>query len=131
MVALATVAAIAETILLSLDPGKYFFYHPADRAKWVYDPAGVAFVCGVMLAEATVLLVALVSPRPRTLWLRALLGLILLGPWALASSLFVLHLPTYVLFHHLWLWALVCGLSLIVVGSLSRSLVHRLRAPGE
>src|SRR5262249_55226478 len=127
IVALATLAAIGFSVYLSLDPNNYFFHWPGDREKWVYHPGSVAFVCAFMLAAAALTLLALVSHRPRALWLRCLLALAFLGPWALFSTRFVVHMPAYTLFHHLWVWLLVAVLLLVAVGSATRQLYRGLR----
>jgi len=126
-VALATLAAVGFAVYLSLDPDNYFFYGPDDRAKWVYHPGSVAFVCSFMLAEAALTLLALIASRPQALWLRCLLGLALLGPWALLSTMAVMHVPVYTLFHHLWVWSLVLSLLLVALASGTRRLYLRLR----
>lgn len=129
IVTLATLAAIAFAVYLSLDPGNYFFYEPEDRAKWHYEPGSVAIICFLMLAESLVTLAALISPKPRELWLRCLLGLCLLGPWTLVSTMFFVHMPMYVLFRHLWVWLLVISLVLVGAASGIRQLFLRLHAP--
>lgn len=127
VVGLATMAAVGFALYLSFDPDKYFFYKPEDRASWVYQPGSVIFVCSVMMAEAAFLLMALIAPRPRSLWLRCLLGLIILGPWALVPTMFVLHMPWYTLFHHAWVWTLVIALVLVAASSGLRQLYLRTR----
>lgn len=122
----AAIALIAITyaVRLSLDPRQYFFYRPEDRSAWVYHPTQVAFVCATMLAEAALVWGVFVAARP-TLWLRCAIGLVILGAWALLSTLVVVHAPGYVLFHHLWLWSLVGLLMLAafvsMVGCLHRT----------
>ena len=120
-----TLSAIAFAVHLSLDPANYFFRNPADRAKWVYHPGSVAFVCSIMLIEALVACFALVATRPRALWVRCLLAFALLGPWAFVSSLIVVHMPAFVLFHHLWVWSIVALLFFTAVWARFR------RVPGE
>jgi len=129
IVALPTLAAIGFAVYLSLDPNNYFFHWPEDRERWVYHPGSVAVVCAFMLAAAALTLLALISPRPRALWLRCLLALTFLGPWALFSTMFVVHMPAYSLFHHLWVWLLVAVLLLVAVGSATKQLYRRLRGP--
>src|SRR5687768_1286437 len=97
VVLLATAAAIAFVVYLSLDPANYFFYRTEDRAKWVYRPAGVVEVGAFMLAEAAVMLAALVATWPRVLWLRCIVPLGLL--YAFFCFLPVIHMPAYVMFH--------------------------------
>ncbi len=131
--AAASLVAVAFAVYLSLDPDKYFFYRPEDRAKWVYDPGSVALLCALMLAEAGVACIAVAARRPRVLWLRSLLGLVVLVPWARYSTMFFMHMPFYVLFHHLWVWLLVLMLCIAALGSgMSRLYLGVLRkAPPE
>ncbi len=126
-VALATLAAVAFDIYLSLDPNKYFFYSPEDRQEWVYSTTSVAFVCLTMIAEAALALAAFVLRRPRALWLRCLFALILLAPWALFSTMFVIHMPGYTLFHHLWVWLVTLSLAVVAICSAARRLYLRWR----
>lgn len=125
--AVATSLAIAYVVQLSLDSGNYFFHRPEARAEWVYDLGSVVFVCSLMLAEALVACVALVAFRPRLLWGRCLIGLAVLGPWAVFSTMFVLHMPAHTLFHHLWVWLLVASLTLVTLSSVAWHLLVRLR----
>lgn len=125
--ALATLAAIAYTVHLSLGPQHYFFRNPEDRASWLHEPSNVALVCGVMLIEAAVACLAMVATRPKQLWARCLIGLLLLGPWALFSTMLVVHVPGYILFHHLWVWLLVLVLTISLSGSIIRQLYFRIR----
>ena len=118
--------ALAYAVPLSLDPSHYFFYGPQDRAAWVYDLGHVAFVCAVILAEAALAWGVFVSTSP-ILWLRCLIGLALLGPWALLSTMVVVHAPGYVLFHHLWVWSLVGLLVLAAFASIVRCVYRNLR----
>lgn len=117
LLAFVTGAAIFQAVRLSLDPDQYFFHRLEARAEWAFAPWRVVLVCGFMLAEALVVWAALVSPRPRALWLRCLLGATCLAPCALLASMVVMHAPGYVLFHHLWEWALT--LLLVLTGLFS------------
>lgn len=123
---LAAIAAVTFAVHLSLNPDNYFFYHPEDRATWVYHPSSVAFVCSIMFVEVAVAWAAVVIPRPRALWLRSVIGLAILGPWAYISTMVVVHMPAYTLFHHLWVWLLVMLLAVVAVGSAARQLYFRL-----
>ena len=125
--ALATVTSVAYAVHISLNPDYYFFRRLGDRANWTYDPGSVAFVCGVMLVEALVACLAIMASRPKALWLRCLMGLLLLGPWSLFSTMLVVHMPGYTLFHHLWVWLLVFVLIVAGVASSIRQLYLRLR----
>src|SRR5688500_2668430 len=106
----ATVVAIVFTIYLSLDPRNYHFGLGENRADWVYDPWHVALTTGLMLIEAACAGAALFSPRPRGLWIRCLLILLVFVPWAVTVTPFVIHMPLYFIFHHLWLWLLLAML---------------------
>jgi hypothetical protein len=123
----ATLGAIGIAIHLSLDPKNYFSYSSQDRASWVHDTRHVVLINGLMLAEAVCAGAALFSPRPRAMWLRCFLGLIVLAPWALTVTPFVLHMPLYVLFHHLWVWLLILTLIFVALGSMLHQLLMHLR----
>lgn len=123
----ATAGAIGVAVYLSLDSKNYYFDLGRDRAAWVYDSRHVLLISGLMLAEAVCVGAALFSPRPRVLWLRCLLGLLALVPWALTVTPFVIHMPSYVLFHHLWLWLLVFTLALACLSSMTRNALLGLR----
>jgi hypothetical protein len=123
----ATLAAVGFAVHLSLNPNNYFFYRPEDLAKWVYDPGSVAFVCLLIFAEALLAWAALIASRPGRLWLRCLFALLLLVPWAAGSTMFVVHMPAYTLFHHLWVWSLVALMGISAAPSALRQLLGRLR----
>ncbi len=127
MFALATIAAIACAVYLSLSPDYYYFRKPEDRTSWVYSPGSVAFVCGAMLLEALVACFAIVATRPKALWARCLLALLVLGPWSFFSTMFVVHMPGYILLHHLWVWLLVLAVAFIGVASAVRQFYWRFR----
>lgn len=122
-----TVAAVGYAIHLSLNPDLYFFYRQEDRSRWVYDAGSVAFICGAMILESALACLALVASRPRDLWVRCAAGLLFLGPWAYFSTMFVIHMPAYTLFHHLWAGSLVLLLAVCLVGSIVWQLVRKFR----
>jgi hypothetical protein len=121
----ASLLSSACAVYLSLNPDNYFFYRAEDRASWVYQPSSVFFVCLIMLAEAIVACVAIVASRPNALWLRCFLGFLLLAPWAFFSTMLVVHMPFYTLFHHGWVWLLVLVLALTAFGSAIRQFYLR------
>ena len=123
----ATVVAIACAIYVSLDPKNYYFSLGEDRTTWVYNLRHVLLITGLMLLEAACAAIALLSPRPRRLWLRCLLSLLVLVPWALTITPFVIHMPLYVLVHHMWLWLLVLALVVVALGSVVHRLILYLR----
>ena len=125
--AAATVGAISFAIYVSLDPKNYYFSLGENRATWVYDPRHVLLMTGLMLAEASCAGAAMFSPLPFAMWLRCLLGLSVLVPWAVTVTPFVLHMPGYVLFHHLWVWLLILMLILVALGTLLHQLLLRVR----
>ena len=123
-----TFAAVMFAMYLSLDPGNYVFYRAEDRAGWTHDPVHVAFVCGLIVAEAGWAGGAVLVRWPRWLWARCSLALLLLIPWTAMASQLIVHMPAYVLFHHAWVWLLVAGLSLAAMGSAMGHLLSRLRS---
>ena len=121
--ALLTVVAIGLAVFVSLDPRHYFFYRAEDRAAWTYDLANVALVGTIMLAAAAIVTAALIAPRPQSIAVRCVLALLLLVPWAFYSTAFVVHVPGYILVHHLWVWLLIVILLLVALGPLAHFLV--------
>jgi len=83
--------AVGFVVFLSLDPNSYFFYTPEARAAWTFSPGHVAMVCGIVVAEAAIWGAAFISTRPKYLWLRSVLALILLVPWGLFTVQIVMH----------------------------------------
>ena len=125
--AVAALGAVVCDVYLSLNPDYYFFYKPQDRANWLYDPGSVSLVCCVMLVESLVAFLAFTARRPRALWVRCFIGLLVLGPWSFFSTMFVVHMPGYFLFHHLWVWLLVAVLAVGLIGSIVWQMFLRLR----
>jgi hypothetical protein len=117
VVLVATAGALGFALYLSLDPDNYFFYTAEDRARWQFSFGHVLLVCGIMLAEAVIWGVALLSTRPKHLWVRSLIALLVLVPWGLYTIQFVMHTPVYVHFHHLWLWLVILSLAVTAVAS--------------
>jgi hypothetical protein len=122
-----TLAAIGFAVHLSLGPGQYSFYQFGDRSRSTYDPRPVVLVCLLMGLEAVVAGIALFARRPRRLWIRCAIGLSVLAPWTFFSTMYFVHAPEYVLFRHLWAWALVLLLVLFGSGSAIRQLSRRVR----
>jgi hypothetical protein len=118
-----TTLAIGVAVLVSLDQRYYFFYGIEDRAAWKYDLANVTFIGTIMLAAAAIATAALVVPKPQMLAIRCVLALLLLVPWALYSTPFVVHVPGYILVHHLWVWLLIGIMLLVALGSFARLVV--------
>src|SRR6266850_3938284 len=117
VVVAAAAGAVGFVVFLSLDPDSYFFYTPEDRAARTFSPWHVALVCCVMVAEAVIWAAALISRRPKFLWLRSLLALIVLVPWGLFTIQIAMHAPRYVRFHHLWLWFVILSLVIAAIAS--------------
>ena len=122
LLAAMTLGSTGFAVYLSLDPSLYFFYGHEDRSLWAHPTGHVAFVCSFLLAETVLFSVVLLARRPARLWLRAILGLSVLGPWAFITSLGFIHMPGYVVFHNLWLWLLLLVLALVQVASLAKNL---------
>ena len=119
--------AVLYAVYLSLDVDNYFFYTEKHRATWEYSLGHVAVVCSIMLVEAAVAFLAVFALRPRWLWMRCSLGFLVLGLWAAWSATVVMHMPVYVIFHHLWVWMLIALLIVVAVGAVARQLYLRFR----
>jgi hypothetical protein len=79
-----------------------------------------------MVVEMAIALAALMLKRPKALWLRCLLALALLGPWALFSTVFIIHGATFMIFQTLWVWLLTLMLAATAVGSAAIAVQRRL-----
>jgi len=113
----------------SLDPDQYFSYHPEEPAKPIVNPiAGVAFIVAVLSAEAAVLYFLLRPWQPGWPWHRALAAFLVFSGWLFLCTLVVVHAPGFVLLHAIWVFALVVGLALNLLGSVIWSFRHRRRS---
>ncbi|MDR7067871.1 hypothetical protein J2X02_000688 [Pseudoxanthomonas japonensis] len=121
----ATALMVAATMYVSLDARYYFFHDDAQRAVWEWAPAGPLTMLAIILLEAAVMAAVIALKRPGALWLRALLALLPMLPWAFVSSMYVVHAPGYVMLHILWCWLLVMVLALMLVVSAGADLWRR------
>ncbi|WP_157074324.1 hypothetical protein [Pseudoxanthomonas mexicana] len=124
----ATALMVAATMYVSLDARYYFFHDGAQRAVWEWAPAGPLTMLAIILLEAAVMAAVIALKRPGALWLRALLALLPMLPWAFVSSMYVVHAPGYVMLHILWCWLLVMVLALMLVVSAGADLWRRWKA---
>lgn len=101
----------------SFDPSQYFRYGDGIDRPFVYPAGSVALVVAVTLLEG-VLLSGILRPwRPGWSWRRPLIALFLFLPWLGVNGLFVMHGPGYLMIHHLWLFALVVSLVVVLLVS--------------
>ncbi|MBP6748076.1 MAG: hypothetical protein KA144_00435 [Xanthomonadaceae bacterium] len=126
--AIATALAIANMVRISLDPRQYFRYRGGDFAGWAWEPLGVAIVAALMAIEAALAYWALVGRRPRSAGWRFIAGLAVLLPWSLLSMIASMHMPGYVLFHHLWVWLLTFVLLIASAGVALRAIYRFARS---
>jgi hypothetical protein len=125
--AIATLLAVGFAFYLSLDPERYFRYSSQSPADWRWDPVNVAIVCAVMIAEGAFACLLMVAAKPTSLAVRCLGGLVLLVPWSIMSLFASMHMPQYVLFHHLWVLGLTLMVALVFSFSLAVEVYRRLR----
>jgi hypothetical protein len=109
--------AVVTIVTSSYNPDAYFHYAHKPRPPWEHPTTSVALVVGAAVLEVGILYAALRLRRPKRLWMRSLVGLGIITPWALAISEYVVHMPGYWLLHLLWVWAVLLGLLLLAVGS--------------
>jgi hypothetical protein len=121
----ATAMMLGATLYLSLDARYYFFYEDAERAAWQWQPTRVLVMLVIILLEAAVVGAVIALKRPAALWLRALLALLPMVPWAMMSSVFIVHAPGYLILHILWCWLLVLLLAGMFVVSAGVALWRR------
>lgn len=117
ILAVVTLLAIANIIRLSLNPDNYFFYQTDDRLEWTHPTLGVTFICLIVTTEGLFAWLTLFGPVPKSNLARRITGLIIFVPWAVLSSLFVVHAPVHMHFHILWAWAITICLLIGVIFS--------------
>jgi hypothetical protein len=115
------VTAITLTIVLSLNPKNYFFHHFEDRSKWTYPIGGVALIVALILVETFLTYLVFTKRRPRLLWTRAFLALLILGPWGSYVAMWVVHVPMFYLLHIVYVWLLIAIIALALVVSLAQT----------
>ena len=111
-IALLTLAALATATVISLNTDYYYFRNDSDIANWHHPTASFLLFCCFFVGEAIFLAWALKLEAGRRLWKRTLLATLLFIPWAMFSSLFVVHAPGYMHFHIVWVWAILATLGL-------------------
>jgi len=102
----AWMVAVYFIVAASLDPDYYFRYATEEPWTLVYPTGSVARVIAVTSAEM-IAFFAIVRPWRRPLSvLRLVLAFALLSAWSALLVPFVVHMPGYVLVHHVWLASL-------------------------
>jgi hypothetical protein len=124
-VAVATVAVIALSTWVSLNPKFYYFRSSADQAAWSHPTGHFLVVCALYIAEAALL--AWSVRGGRRLWPRTGVVAVVFAPWAAFSSMFVVHAPGFLHVHLLWTWLVLAVLLLVTLGSGTRHLLDRVR----
>lgn len=118
---LCTLIIIGLAVYVSYDLDYYHFYAQGNKSNWVHPTSNVLLFCAFIIAESVILAMIIIMPKPIRLWARGMIGLIILIPWVGYSTMFVIHMPGYILLHHLWAWLI--GL-LVFVMTLSSAAVH-------
>ena len=119
--------AMVVIIRSSLDPGQYFHYGD-EPTEPVENPIGtVAFIVGVFIAEAGILYSLLLPWRAGWSWHRALAAFLVFAVWLWLCTFVVVHAPGYVLLHAGWVFVVVVGLALNLLGSVAWSFRQRYR----
>jgi hypothetical protein len=121
IIGFCTLIVIGFAIYISYDLDYYFFYNRSDRSSWIHPSANVLLFCTFIIVEAAILAMIIVSPKPKRLWFRGIIGMILLIPWVCYSTMFVVHMPGYILIHHLWAWLITL---VVIFVSLFSAVVH-------
>ena len=120
--AIASLLFIALAGWLSLDPAHYHHSSPEHRANWKIDLPHVLMFCAFMLVEALVAAFALALRRPLRFTVRCALSATALILWALVMLPSVIHMPAYVLVHHVWLFILLFVIVLALILATLRGL---------
>ena len=127
VVAAAAVLAIGFSTWISLDPDNYFFYRQADRQHWHHPTAHFLIVCGLYIAEAIYVAIAVKLGASARLWPRTMFAAFLFLPWVAFSSMFVVHAPVYLHVHIVWTWLLLAVLAIVTIGSAVRHVISSVR----
>jgi peptidoglycan/LPS O-acetylase OafA/YrhL len=114
-------AAVVAIVAVSLDRNAYFYHWDEDRPKWTYPFSGVLMIIGFTLAETALVYGVLTGRRPRLFWMRAVLGIVVLGTWGTILLLPIVHSPGFYMLHLLYVWLLVTAVAL----GLAATLVHQ------
>jgi hypothetical protein len=120
--AVASLLFIALAGWLSLDPAHYHHSTPEHRVAWEVDLPHVLMFCGFMLVESIVAAFALALRRPLRFTVRCALSATALILWAMVILPSVMHMPAYVLVHHVWLFLLLFVVVLALILATLRGL---------
>jgi hypothetical protein len=120
--------AAAIIVFVSLDRDAYFFYWEEDRVKWTYPMTGVILVVSLVFAETAFAYWVFTAHRPRSFWLRAMAGLVVLAVWGSLLLVPIIHSPGFYMFHLLYVWLLTAAVALALMAFLAHHGMHRLRA---
>jgi hypothetical protein len=115
----------------SLNRDAYFYYRHRPRPPWEYPTALVFFVVLAVAAETAVGYAVFAKRRAVPLWMPASLALLVLAPWGMFLSLWVVHAPGFWLLHLLWVWLLIGALLVTAVLSASVNGYRSFRARGR
>ena len=112
-------ALIATAIFLeirsSLDPGQYFRYSHVEYPEWEHPTVGVAITAAITALEGLFAGLVLVGPWPKRFWIRGLIGASLLLVWGEISTYIFMHMPGFILVHHLWVLGLSYSVAAIFI----------------
>jgi hypothetical protein len=111
--------------LISLDRREYFYYRDLDVLKWEHPTTAVALIGLATLAQGIGAAIVFATSFWGRMWRRGTAALVLLIPWALWTSMFVVHSPGFWMLHLLWEWLLVIALSVATVISFGADLYSR------
>jgi hypothetical protein len=136
LVAVGGVAAAVWFTIDSFNPEHYFRYaHRATQEPWSHPTGAVVLVALFTVLEAWLFYVVFHERRESSIWMRALIGLIILAPWCVFITMFVMHAPGFILLHARWVWSLLLVLVVIFVvsgsGALMRARQARMSDPGN
>lgn len=118
---LASVGGVIVWILVvSLNRETYFHYRFQDRTRWEYPLVGVLVIVIATIIEGAISYWVLARKSPGRVWMRALVGLLVVGPWGWLLGIAIMHAPGFYFVHVRWAWALVLVLagSVVVSGGL-------------
>jgi hypothetical protein len=126
----AGACALVAIVTTSLNPDAYFYYQHKPRPPWEFPTTLVLFVVGATIAETCLAYAVFAKRRVGALWKSASLAFLVLVPWSMLFSGWVVHAPGFWLLHLLWVWLLMAALALTAVlsGTVSGYRAYRARS---
>ena len=121
----ACLATLCLVVSASLDPDQYFRPSSQEAEPFIYPTVWVLVVSFLTLIETGGIYVAI---RPWGEWpsvRRIGVALLVFSAWFFLSVQMVVHMPGFVLVHHVWLLCVGCTLGVGFAATVGRRFYHR------